>query len=649
MSGRFVIALASLASLAPMSHAADPLIPIDHFIREDEYAKPQLSPDGKHLALTIRLSQGNRFVPTIAVYSLPEMKQITVIQFTAGIVPLAYSWVSNTRLVYSKGKEYGSLEAPSSTGEVLSMDFDGGNHRYIYGWDAANKSRYADRYTDNYGFGWVMRVNNPPNGRFFLGTDTGADSFVYDASGVTGARKLLATISHPGLSYVLQNDGTPRFAEGSDKVRNATVLYRHDPVKDEWKIVGNDDAAADLSPFAFTEDDKEFVATAGVTTGPEELVRQNLQSGKRISLLKHPVGNINLFQWGGNRQVPFGAASQIGIPTVTVLDETLPEAKLYKLLSSKFPGQYVSFINTTTDGNKVLFVVRSDREPGAYFIFDRSTGKAFPLFNSRQDLDPELMAERRPIQFKARDGLELHGYITLPRRSDGKKPPLILLPHGGPHGPYDSWFYDNDAQFLASRGYAVLQVNFRGSGGRGNPFEHSGYRHWGDDIMNDLIDGVRWSIKQGMVDEQRICSFGASFGGYSALMITTRAPELFKCAVGYAGVYDLNLLVADAGPKSTARHSIFNDYLGTDKAQLDAFSPAMQAHKIKVPVLLVHGENDERAKFEHAKVMRAALQKAGNEPEWMAVPNEGHGFFASKNVKAFYERLETFLAKHIGN
>jgi dipeptidyl aminopeptidase/acylaminoacyl peptidase len=213
----------------------------------------------------------------------------------------------------------------------------------------------------------------------------------------------------------------------------------------------------------------------------------------------------------------------------------------------------------------------------------------------------------------------------------------------------DTWFYDRDAQFLASRGYAVLQVNFRGSGGRGIAFQKSGYRQWGSGIQDDLIDGVRWATTKGIADPDRACIFGASFGGYSALMAVIREPDLFKCAVGYAGVYDLpSILTEYKTRRNKRRFNYFTESLGDDTQKLESYSPASQAEKIKVPIFLAHGKEDDIALPSQAELMRNALDKAGKPYEWMMVPQEGHGFYAAKNRIAFYEKLEAFLAKYIG-
>ena len=394
--------------------------------------------------------------------------------------------------------------------------------------------------------------------------------------------------------------------------------------------------------------DREFVANYSEKGEPDQLVRENFATGKRTVLFQDPVGSYTGAMFGTSA-MPFAARSAVGLPRVRYFDENGANAVLHKQLSAQFPGQLLNFIDVSDDDKLILFSVRSGRDPGSYYLFDRTTMKADMLFSAMESIDPEQMAERRAISFKARDGLELHGYLTMPARAKDTRLPLVLLPHGGPHGPYDEWFFDEDAQFLASRGYAVLQVNFRGSGGRGVSFEEAGYRQWAGKIMDDLVDATRWAIGQGEVDGNRVCAYGASFGGYASMMLAAREPDLYKCAIGYAGAYDLKLLAKPANNRhDTVRASFYRKYVGDDREELTRNSPIAHAARIKSPVLLVHGGNDKIAPVDHAESMRAALTASGRPPEWFLAPNEGHGFYDTANRTAFYEKLEAFLGRHIG-
>jgi dipeptidyl aminopeptidase/acylaminoacyl peptidase len=226
---------------------------------------------------------------------------------------------------------------------------------------------------------------------------------------------------------------------------------------------------------------------------------------------------------------------------------------------------------------------------------------------------------------------------------------MIVLVHGGPHGPYDAYEYNYETQLLASRGYAVLQLNYRGSGGRGREFMVSGYHHWGREMQNDITDAVKWAIGYGVADRNRICIYGASYGAYAALTGVYREPDLFKCAVGMSGVYDLPLMFERGDikdQKSGVRY--LNDVLGRDEADLRERSPVYNAEKIKAAVLLIHGKEDERAPFEHAKRMREALEKAGHPPEWLSEEGEAHGIFNESHRAQVYELMLKFFAKHIG-
>jgi dienelactone hydrolase len=636
-----------LLSLQPALHAA-PKVPLSAFVQEDRFSNPRLAPDGKHIAITTRVPSGDRLVPMVTIYSLPDMKPTTTIRMTVFEVPLDYSWVSKSRLVVEKGKELGSREIPAPTGEVLAVDVDGGNQEYLFGYQMFDASRRGERYGRDEAWGYVEEVARERNGHLFLTAHVweGKHSMLYDIDSVSAKRTQVADVPEKGMRFLVQHNGTPRFSYGGGEDGYAAVFRRDDSTAD-WKRLG-EDMGRRFRPVAFSGDDREFAAVYSKSGGPDTLIRESVATGARTTLFQDAAGSVVDVQYGAGHSLPFAAYSAVGIPNMRYFDPDNEDARLHKLLSQQFPGNVVDFIDFTDDGSLLLFAVKSDRDPGSYYLFNKSTGKADLLFSAMETINPEDMAARRPISLKGRDGTDLNGYLTMPTHASGAKPPLVVIPHGGPHGIYDDWYFDVDAQFLASRGYAVLQVNFRGSGGRGLAFEQAGYRQWGGKIQDDLIDGVKWAIAQGEVDGKRVCVYGASFGGYSALMLAAREPAMFRCAVGYAGVYDLNLLLTSDDAITERRTlNIFKRYVGDDKAELDRFSPVKLASRITAPVLLVHGGKDKRAPVEHAEAMRAALTKAGHPPEWLLAPDERHGFYDTKNRTEFYQRLEAFLAKNL--
>ncbi len=268
--------------------------------------------------------------------------------------------------------------------------------------------------------------------------------------------------------------------------------------------------------------------------------------------------------------------------------------------------------------------------------------------SQRDWIDPRQMAEQRAVEFKARDGQAIHGLLTLPPGVPAHKLPLVVNPHGGPFGIMDSWGWSREPQLLASRGYAVLQVNFRGSGGYGAGFESAGRQGWDTVMIDDITDATHWAVQQGFADASRICIYGASYGGYAALMSALREPDLYRCVIGYAGVYDLPRLRRDSDIAETAQGRRFmNEFIGDDK-RLKAASPLTYIDRLKAAVMIVHGEEDKRAPFSQAKALRGALDERHYPYEWLTKPDEGHGFYEEANLMELYTRLLAFLDRNIG-
>lgn len=318
-------------------------------------------------------------------------------------------------------------------------------------------------------------------------------------------------------------------------------------------------------------------------------------------------------------------------------------------LEQAFPGMAVRITSQTQDGKTALVSVRSDRNPGDFYVMDVASKKVDYAASRREWLDPEKMGPVKPIELKARDGLALHGYLTVPSGSDGKKLPLVVMPHGGPYFTQDVWGFDLDAQILASAGYAVLQLNFRGSDGYGLAFARAGAHQWGKAMQDDLTDATRWAIAQGIADGNRICMYGGSYGGYASLMGVVREPDLYRCTVGYVGVYDLpkHYTMGDVRESQSGR-AFLKEWVG-EPSQLAAVSPNLLADRIKVPVFLAAGGEDERTPIRHTKLMEQALVKAGKPVETLYFSTEGHGFYKREHRKEFYTRLLGFLDRHIGN
>lgn len=629
----------------PAVASATDTIPVEAFARLASLSMPRLSPDGQHIA--IRMDNGDNHA--LVIYAVADMsKPVSMLRMPKYQVPLDVEWVSPTRLVVEKGEQFGSIDAPRSTGEILATNVDGSHQDYLYGYKAGFGSRGGTRQADE-GWGSIDGLPEKANGHFYLGEQLWNDektSRLFDVDAMKNVRHPIGEINVGNMNFMVSPAGKAQFAFGTNDQFQYVAYQR---INDQWAKLGEDRTGMHFAPFATAPDGQHIYAMYSAQGGPDELIEQQLDGGDSKVLAKDAFGNVNDLQWTAPPRQPFAAITATGTPRPIYTNPNLPAAKLYMAISQKFPGEFVDFINYSEDGRELLFSVSSDRDPGTYYLIDTTHYKVRKLFAAAPWIDPAKMAERVPMRFKASDGLELEAILTVPNGAPMHNLPMVLLPHGGPHGISDDWFYDNDAQFLASRGYLVLQVNYRGSGGRGVDFEHAGYLKWGTRIQEDLIDGVKWAEAQQYADPARVCVYGGSFGGYSALMSVIRAPKLFKCAIGYAGIYDLAMMYKKGDIRTHASgRSYLTHVIGKDDADLAANSPDKLADQIDVPVLLIHGEDDQRAPFAQAKAMRAALDVAHKPYEWLVKPNEGHGFYTEADNTDRLNTMQAFLAKYIG-
>jgi dipeptidyl aminopeptidase/acylaminoacyl peptidase len=311
-------------------------------------------------------------------------------------------------------------------------------------------------------------------------------------------------------------------------------------------------------------------------------------------------------------------------------------------------GNEVWVTSQARDNSRMILWAGSENDPGAWYIYDAAAGKLDMLFAEKPRLVPDQMPKPGPVSFKARDGSQINAYLTLPLGRSPRGLPLIVLPHGGPYGVRDKLDFNTEVQFLANRGYAVLQPNFRGSGGYGEAFEELGRGEIGRKMQDDLDDAMDWAVAQGYADPKRVCVVGSSYGGYAALWAVTRNPERYRCAASFAGVTDWKKQLSyddkffDRESKRKWRRRI----QGEVKFDLDLVSPVQQVARLTRPVLLAHGEDDTNVPFRQFKLMRDAAAKAGKPIDLLTFPDEGHGFDKPENEAKWLETLEAFLTKH---
>lgn len=613
-------------------------IPVKEFWRHTEFEQVRISPDGKHLAATV--PDGDTRV--LAVFTLSPFKMTGVAKFNDKRQVGAFTWVNKDRVAFTMSDQAGALVRPQPRGELLFMRVDGKDKAAYAGGNRGSLLTHTLRDGSDY----VIVTDYLPSQR-----NEQTDVVLYKVNAKTAKGQKLAFSPVPNARFTLTHEGEPRLATGARGYRESELHYYDADSKSWRRIQSEKEDGYVMQPWAMHGDGKRFYAVIEEKSGPHGLYLVSPDGSKEPVArdeYSDPVGLVDSLDGKDIIAVEFNSTA----PKRQYLMPDHPDAKLLKSLGASFPGQIVSFSNATLDGTKVVFTVRSDRNPGEFFLFDRESGKATYLASRRQWMDPELMSEMKLISFDARDGRKIHGWLTLPKGSDGKNLPLIVNPHGGPHGPYDDWGFNPEVQLFASRGYAVLQPNFRGSGGFGKEFQESGYRQWGGTMQDDVTDATLWAIKEGIADKDRVCIYGASYGAYAALMGVAKEPDLYQCAIGFVGVYDLKTMYkrGDIRERDSGVEYL-EDILGTNDSDLAARSPARLAANIKVPVVIVAGGEDRRTPPAQSEILVDELKQAGKEDQIEAFyiqPGEGHGFYKVEHNVKLYDTFLSFFERHIG-
>ncbi len=638
-----LISLLAFSAFAAASDNQTTEIPLDDFIKTAEFVSVKISPKGDKLAGIVDDNGSHK----IAVIDLKKMKPLSAIEFGENRKISRYGWTDDNHLLLDINKTVGFLDRKGKWEAMFYMDAKGKKKKELFNRGNSNGARIVDTLPEDPRHAIIITSNQGNNMPRLV---------TYDLR--TGKEK---KFSKPADIYAdlpsLNSEKKPVVALAYNPKLASTYLYYKlpDEPSTAWKKL-------DLA------EGKEEVTTryGGPSKNPEEvyilsnhdaptlgLFKLNLRSGELNKVYRHPVVDIEQPVYNLNDEV-IGYWLNPDYPQIYWIKKNDPTAKIYQGLMQVFPGRRITVYNHTNDGKQLVFHASGDKYPGDFYRLDLGTNKIAKLVSARGWLNPKQLAEVKPITLKARDGLELHGYLTLPPGKEAKDLPLVVNPHGGPHGPRDYWGFNPEAQLLANRGYAVLQVNFRGSGGYGREFQQAGYRKWGREMQDDVTDATLWAVDQGIADKDRICLYGGSYGGYATLQGLVREPELYKCGIGYVGVYDLETMRACGDIVSRGHYgkTFLNKVIGKDEAELKANSPAQNADRIKAKVFLAHGEDDVRVPMCQLKQMVKGLKKAGKvegKDYFVMTRDEGHGYHNPKNRKDFYSQALKFLDENIGD
>ncbi len=640
---RIAAGLSLLLGVYAQSVYAD--VDFSSFLRPDRFDSIKISPTGEFYALTAPLADRT----VLVVMRRSDKKLMAKVQGPAHSAIHQYWWVNDERLVVSMAERFGMLETPVPTGELHAINADGSKDTRLTSANGADDEVNSATLGGVYQYIQLVDTLPKDDRRVLISVSpysatpqTRAEMLdVY-----TGGRVVIATAPVQRAKFVADNGGQVRYALGAGDDNLRKLYYRTNATAD-WQLIHDEAVQRRLEwPVGFSSDDTSVYFWAEHQQGPDALVEVNLSNGARRELLRDAVVDPFNVVYDVITNEPVGVAFMRERLTHRFFKPETPAAKLHMTLQASFPDQHISITSSTRDGKLHILRVASDRNPSDYYLFDSASNGASLIFSRSEWLNPQQMAPTRLVSFASRDGLALDAYLTVPSSQPAGKLALIVIPHGGPFGSFDTPEFSAEVQILAAAGYAVLRPNFRGSGNYGSAFQRAGALQWGGRMQDDVTDATRWAIAEANIDPSRICIYGASYGAYSALMGAAKEAALYRCAVGYVGVYDLELLYGDLADTAKWTRAWAAAWVGNAE-QVKKLSVTGLADHIKVPVLLAAGGQDFIAPIEHSERMEAALKRAKVPVETLYMRSEGHGFFALENQQTYYKRLLDFFHRHL--
>ena len=602
-------------------------IPLEDFFKNPEKTRYQISPDGKFYSyLAPYESRLNVFVQ-----ERNEKEAIRITSETDRDIA-GYFWPNNEQILYLKD--------------------DGGDENYkLYGVniDGSNSVCFTD--FEDVRTQILDELEDIPD-ELIIGLNK-RNPQVFDPYRLnlkTGEMEMLA--ENPGniQGWMFDHDGKLRVAFAIVDGVNTSLLYR-ETEQDEWKDVLTTSFKDNMSPYFFTFDNKNVIGTSNLGRDKSVVVEFDIANGTETQVLyENSDYDVQGVFYSRKRKVVTSASYTSTKRERHFFDEETKQ--LFDRLNKEL-GDYELGISTYNK-DETVFIIRtySDRSLGAYYIYDKTTDKLEKIVDVSPWIDENEMAHVTPVEYKTRDGLNIHGYLTLPKgytMETAKNLPVVVNPHGGPWHR-DGWGFNPEIQFLANRGYAVFQMNFRGSTGYGKAFWEASFKKWGREMQDDITDGTLWLIEKGIADPERIAIYGGSYGGYATLMGLVKEPDLYSAGVDYVGVSNMFTFMQTIPPYWKPMLDMMYEMVGDpveDSLMLREVSPVFQVDKITAPLFIAQGRNDPRVNVDEADQMVEAMKARGIDVEYLVKDNEGHGFRNEENRFDFYRAMETFLAKQI--
>jgi dipeptidyl aminopeptidase/acylaminoacyl peptidase len=599
-------------------------VPLEDFFRNPQKSSFQLSPDGTKLSYLAPFeNRMNLFVQPVNGGPATKVTNVTDRDISG------YLWGNNNVLIYLKdvgGDENYALFAVSP---------DGGKSRDLTNFKGVRTELIDELENDE---DHILISMNKRDATVFD---------VYKLNVNSGQFEMVA--KNPGniSGWIADHNGVVRVATTTDGV-NTSLLYRKDE-KAKWQTIITTNFREGISPLFFDFENKDLYCSSNIQRDKSAIVKFDLEKKKESEVLfEHPMVDVENLNYSHKRKVLTSISYTVDKRERHFLDSDTRQ--LFEYLKNELPDKEITITSTDKDEKNYIVRTSSDRTMGAYYIFTPEIKQLTLIEEISPWLNENAMATMRPIEYKTRDGLLIHGYLTLPSNGQTTNLPLVVNPHGGPWAR-DTWGFNPEVQFLANRGYAVLQMNFRGSTGYGRRFWEMSFKEWGKKMQDDISDGVSYMINTGVADKERIAIYGGSYGGYATLAGLTFTPKLYRCGIDYVGVSNLFTFMKTIPPYWKPYLEMMYTMVGNpeeDKALLEAASPVMHANNIVAPLFIAQGAKDPRVNKAESDQMVEALRARGIEVEYMVEEEEGHGFHNEENRFKFYKAMEAFLAIHLG-
>jgi dipeptidyl aminopeptidase/acylaminoacyl peptidase len=602
-------------------------IPLENFFKNPEKSGYQISPNGKYFSFVAPYE--NRMNVFIQERGKEDALRITG-ETDRDI--RSYFWANNEQILYLKDN------GGDENFKLYGVNIDGSNQKCFTDFDGV-----VTQVLDE-----LPEISN----EMIIGLNKRIPQVFdpYRLDLTTGEMTMLA--ENPGniQAWMFDHDGKLRMAVAIVDGVNASILYRATE-QDEWNPILTTSFKESVSPVFFTFDNQNVYALSNLNRDKTALVILDVNDGSEKEVL-YEIDDYDLTNvfYSRKRKVLTGVAWEGALVQRHYFDD---QAKnLRTKLESQLPDYNVAI--TSSNREEDIHIVRtySDRSLGNYYVYDESSDKLDMIVEVSPWLDENEMGKQFPIKYMSRDGLTIEGYLTLPKGytpETAKNLPVVVNPHGGPWAR-DSWGFNPEIQFLANRGYAVLQMNFRGSTGFGKKFWEASFQKWGREMQDDITDGTKWLIEKGIADPEKIAIYGGSYGGYATLMGLVKEPELYAAGVDYVGVSNMFTFMKTIPPYWEPLLQMMYEMVGNpekDSAMLAEVSPVLHADKIIAPLFVAQGAKDPRVNIDEADQMVAAMKARGVEVEYMVKENEGHGFGNEENRFDFYRAMESFLEKHL--